>query len=253
MQRNGNLVTTIEIKDKSGRVIATKDVVTYAGLLNLGHDNGLKRIETQLLQFPSEANDFTAVFAATVETEKGVFKCHGDANPGNVNGRIVPHIIRMAETRAKARALRDAVNIGVVSLEELGLESNGDLARLSSEASNLSSQPVDGQGSPPTGDHINGSGRKKRNGRKGKKDASDTQPINQTNGAFPSHSEKISDAQRRFIFRLLAERGIEGDLAHQQLNEMAGVESPSEVSRAKASEIIERLLQSQMQAQGVPS
>jgi hypothetical protein len=250
MQRNGNLVTTIEIKDKSGRVIGTKDVVTYAGLLNLGHDNGLKRIDTQLLQFPSETNDLTAVFAATVETEKGIFKCHGDANPDNVNNRIVPHIIRMAETRAKARALRDAVNIGVVSLEEL--ESNGDLARLSSEASNLSSQPENGHESAKNESAINGIGRRKRNGRTARKETPDSGGESVHAPAAGSQSEKMTDAQRRYIFRLLAERGIEGEQANQHLLELSGSSSAGEINRAKASEIIERLLQSPKQAQEVP-
>lgn len=252
MQRNGNLVTTIEIKDKSGRVIGTKDVVTYAGLLNLGHDNGLKRINTQLLQFPSETNDFTAVFAATVETEKGIFKCHGDANPDNVNNRIVPHIIRMAETRAKARALRDAVNIGVVSLEELGLESNGELARLSSEASNLSSQPENGQDSPPNGSAINGIGRRKRTGRTARKESPESGGDNGRTSSGSSQSEKMTDAQRRYIFRLLAERGVEDEQANQHLLELSGGSAAGDISRAKASEIIERLLQSPKQAQEVP-
>jgi hypothetical protein len=65
-----------------------------------------------------------AVVKARVEMEDGrTFSGIGDACPDNVGRNIVPHIIRMAETRAKARALRDAVNVGATALEEL---SDGD-------------------------------------------------------------------------------------------------------------------------------
>jgi hypothetical protein len=57
---------------------------------------------------------------AEVETSKGTFTGIGDASPSNVTRMIAPHLIRMAETRSKARALRDAVNVGVTALEELG-------------------------------------------------------------------------------------------------------------------------------------
>src|SRR5215510_10437174 len=108
-------IRTIELKDRSGRVIGQKDVVTYQGLLSKAHDEGLKAIRTQLLQVPTEENGRTAI----VETERGCFEGLGDASPDNVTPFLTPHLIRMAETRAKARALRDAVNVGVVSFEEL--------------------------------------------------------------------------------------------------------------------------------------
>lgn len=100
-----------------------KPVVLYAGLLDLAHQKGVKRIRTEVLQFPNQENQFTAVCAATVVMDSGQeFSGIGDANPANVGKMIAIHIIRMSETRAKARALRDALNIGVVALEELADE-----------------------------------------------------------------------------------------------------------------------------------
>src|SRR5947209_1122851 len=97
-----------------------KQFVLYEGLLDEAHQQGLCRISTTLIQIPHQDNGNVAIVAAEVETAKGTFSGIGDASPGNVNRMIVPHLLRMAETRAKARALRDAVNIGVTAIEELG-------------------------------------------------------------------------------------------------------------------------------------
>lgn len=106
-----------------------KQAVLYAGLLHLAHLDGLKNIAVTLVQIPSELNGMTAIAHATVETGKGEFSEIGDASPTNVTRMIVPHIIRMAATRAKARALRDAVDIGMVAAEELGDEESPAPAR----------------------------------------------------------------------------------------------------------------------------
>lgn len=96
----------------------------YAGLLDLAHQNGLKSIRTEMIQAPSEANNRVAICSATVIIENdGVekqFTGIGDAAPNNVAPAMQTCLLRMAETRAKARALRDAVNIGVAAFEELG-------------------------------------------------------------------------------------------------------------------------------------
>src|SRR5688572_26131870 len=119
MKADSPLIRTIELKDRNGRVVGSKEVVTFQGLLSKAHEEGLKYIKTSLVQIPTDDNGGVAIARAEVETSRGMFQGYGDASPGNVNPFIVPHLIRMAETRAKARALRDAVNVGVVSFEEL--------------------------------------------------------------------------------------------------------------------------------------
>lgn len=95
----------------------------YAGLLDLAHQAGLKSIRTELVQIPSEANNRVAICTATVVLEKDgierTFNGIGDAAPNNVAPAMLSCLIRMAETRSKARALRDAVNIGEAAFEEL--------------------------------------------------------------------------------------------------------------------------------------
>jgi predicted amidohydrolase YtcJ len=97
-----------------------KRFVLYAGLLEEAHSRGLRSIETELLQIPAKENGEVAIVKAVIRTEEGKFAGIGDASPQNVNRAIAPHLIRMAETRAKARALRDAINVGVTAFEELG-------------------------------------------------------------------------------------------------------------------------------------
>jgi hypothetical protein len=100
-----------------------KQFVLYAGLLSMAHEQGLKSIATQLVQIPNENNNRVAICTASVRLEKdGVlreFHGIGDAAPNNVAPAMVNCLIRLAETRAKARALRDAVNVGMAALEEL--------------------------------------------------------------------------------------------------------------------------------------
>lgn len=93
--------------------------VLYKGLLELAHRDGLTGITTEILQFPNEENRWTTIVRATIHTSRGVFTGIGDANESNVGRMIGPHTIRMAETRAKGRAFRDALSIGYVMVEEL--------------------------------------------------------------------------------------------------------------------------------------
>jgi len=101
--------------------IEGKDFVMYPGLLDLGHQKGILKIEVEPMQLPTKENGHFAVCKALVVSTTGeTFTDIGDASPENVNSRIAKHLLRMASTRAIARALRSFTNIGMTCLEELG-------------------------------------------------------------------------------------------------------------------------------------
>jgi len=57
----------------------------------------------------------------------------------------------------------------------------------------------------------------------------------------PIPEEKMSDAQRRYLFRLLSDMGIEGERARAAIKEKLAVGDVKDVSKSQASYLIERL------------
>lgn len=253
--QQNHLTVMIDIKDKQGRVVGRKEVARYSGLLAKAHDEGLRQVTTTMLQIPTKENHHTAIVLASVQTTKGTFTGIGDASPENVRANIAPHLIRMAETRAKARALRDAVNIGVVALEELGELLDDELSY---------------EGMPQN--QENGSGKEQPQNQPGKGNGPDNRPQpDKGNGraqpataqstafspATPSHPASdspfppsvsvgpsvplMSEAQRRMLFRLASQSGIKPEEAKPWLEKQLGNRSLREVTKAEASRLIDLL------------
>ena len=220
-----------------------KQYVLFAGLLDEAHARGLKGIDTDLVQVPTSENGNVAVVKATVEMEDGrTFSGIGDASPDNVGRGIVPHIIRMAETRAKARALRDAVNVGSTALEEL---SDGDDAPAPAPSNHP--QPRGLQSVPQSG------GRERQgaaaaekpartapsNGKAAaKQDDGDEAPQKAPRGGGSGGSQKARKSQVDLL-RTLAEE-LRGENGVARLEGRIG-KSLSELTRAEADEWIDRL------------
>ena len=110
-----------------------KRFVTYEGLLDYAHKMGLVSMDVEVIQAPSRENSMLAICKATAKTKDMVFTDIGDASPSSVNNQLVPHILRMASTRAKARCLRDLTNIGMTAFEELNVSDQGNNYNLDME------------------------------------------------------------------------------------------------------------------------
>lgn len=204
--------------------IEGREFVKYPGLLDLGHQKGIVKIDVDPVQYPTKENGMFAICKALIVSSDGrTFTDVGDANPDNCSSKVRKHVLRMASTRAIARALRSYTNIGMTCLEELGdfdEASEGDVrskTRAKRESRTAATKPEQQKGGATTDDRKeekkqtpkdNQTGQKpadsgaKASGEK-KKDskASDTE----------NTKAKPSSAQVKAILSLAERRGINGE------------------------------------------
>jgi hypothetical protein len=116
-------VTTNGTTPESSRIPAQflvelhgKQFITYAGLLALAHEQGLITLTARFISVDAK---LALAEASATFTGGKTFTEAADASPDNVHPRIRQHYPRMALTRAKARCLRDALNVSMVAVEEL--------------------------------------------------------------------------------------------------------------------------------------
>jgi hypothetical protein len=97
-------------------MIQGKPFVRYAGLLQMAQERGLTSLTATWTFNDTELSLAHAV--ATFQDGRIFTEC-GDATPANTTRKVAVHFRRVALTRAKARALRDALGVDLVSVEEL--------------------------------------------------------------------------------------------------------------------------------------
>jgi len=205
-----------KLDDRFMTNIKGKDFVLYAGVLDLATQKGLLKLEVELLQFPSSENGNEAICRAVAESKTGeVFSDIGDANPANCHSMIAKHLIRMASTRAKGRALRDMCNIGIACLEELAdfddVIGSGTAKRSSRKKAAGKS---DKKETKPRADTKKKTQAKEKpepdNKASGKKPKDSKKPElkSETNKGDNSGQPSMSEAQKRAIYNLSRRRGI---------------------------------------------
>ena len=202
--------------------IKGKDFALYAGVLDLATQKGLLKLEVELLQFPTKENGNEAICRAVAESVKGqVFSDLGDANPQNCHSMIVKHLIRMASTRAKGRALRDMCNISMACLEEIAdfddvIGSSGTPKKTpQKKAAGNTTKPAgntaqkgakvktEAKKKPPAKDKPEPKAKEKQP-KKSANSQTEVKPDDQDKSTQP----KISEAQKRAIYNLSRRRGI---------------------------------------------
>jgi hypothetical protein len=93
-----------------------RDFVQFAGLLAMAHAQGLVSLTAELVLVTT---DLALARATATFADGRTFTEAADATPDNVNAGVRKHFARCALTRAKSRALRDALNITMVAVDEL--------------------------------------------------------------------------------------------------------------------------------------
>jgi hypothetical protein len=218
------------------------DFVKYQGLLDMAHQKGIAQIEVEPIQLPNQDNGNFAICKATVVSDTGKsFTDIGDANPKNVSSRVSVHALRMASTRAIARALRSFTNIGMTCLEELadlndvaGNDSGNGKSRTGKPAARM--KPVE----KPSGDkqkeappvETKGAVSEQKTQPNAPQESEKTtagEPMgapkaeSKGNGK-PTGEPKMSEAQKRALWNLSRRRGISVDELQRMALETYGME-----------------------------
>jgi hypothetical protein len=209
--------------------IEGKEFVKYPGLLDLGHQKGISQIEVEPLQIPSKENGNFAICKATVVSKTGeTYVDVGDANLQNCNSKVSKHLLRMASTRAIARALRSFTNIGMTCLEELA-----DLKDvLGNESGKAKPKTVKKSAGKTKASEKQAKVEPKTDAKTSKTDKADAEESQGTKKAEPkvdpadkgkSDQPKMSEAQKRAIFNLSRRRGISVEELEQMADDAYGV------------------------------
>lgn len=113
---NNNITVESHIDYKAG-----VDGFSFGELLTQAHSKGLKGITVEVLQFPTKDNGMLAVCRATVSmADDRTFIDIADASPESIVDITMAHyLLRISSTRAKSRALRDALGVVAISPEQL--------------------------------------------------------------------------------------------------------------------------------------
>jgi len=235
-----------KLKDGFLKNIKGKDFVLYAGVLDLATQKGLLKLEVELLQFPTKENGNEAICRAVAEGKNGeVFSDIGDANPGNCADMIAKHLIRLASTRAKGRALRDMCNIGIACLEEL--DSLDDIVggnNVSKKTTRKKATPAKAKPKPAAAkkktEEKKAEPAKKSN--KNTKAAKSDKKVNSKKEEPNQDIPSFSEAQKRAIYNLSRRRGISVEDLDNLVMEDYGTELEN-LSSADASDLIRSLQQ----------
>ena len=231
--------------------IEGREFVKYPGLLDLGHQKGISQIEVEVVQLPTADNGHFAVCKANVVSKTGdSFVDIGDANPQNCSSKVAKHLLRMASTRAIARALRSFCNIGISALEEIDISdlaggdngnSKGKTAKVPERKSKVMpkeekpEQPkAKAPDRPPNKGNETGPAVEQK----------EAAPPKATNGNVqkPAAQPMMSEAQKRAVWNLSRRRGIAVEELQRMAVESYGVEL-EHLSSKDASSFIRNLQQ----------
>lgn len=225
--------------------IEGKEFVKYPGLLDLGHQKGISSIEVDIVQMPTKDNGNFAVCRATVMSKIGeTFTDIGDANPGNCSSKVVKHLLRLASTRAIARALRSYTNVGMTALEELA-----DVSDVISEGGTYDHPKA--QPNPVKRSSVRAPRKTRLAAAEEKADPPAVAPVvEKQTEAVPAGQDavqvgahpKMSEAQKRAIFNLSRRRGVSVEQVAQMVFDAYGCDLEN-LTSSDASAFIRQLQQ----------